>query len=661
MNGWQKVKRFAVKLSFLSQKAVRKFTAHFYQSTSVLTGVSLPPDRAHDLDKMVVVITGSSRGIGLTLAEIFLEAGSAVVINGRQKEALDAAAGKLKTKYSKFLAVAADVADPLQAKRLVDESLQQFGRIDVLINNAAVPGPMDKKIWDVSPEEFQTVMQANVTAPFLCAREVIRWANSQEHPVRIINVSSGIVGHGAPRLGPYAVSKMGLEGLTLAINADSAADHPLVSVVSIKPRSVTTAMTKAYFSAADYAFMDDPKVLAQVFRYAASAPAADIMGRSLSEPAFAADPQGEIILNNAFAAVKPFRIQPETFRPENAALDQSGAYMHLLQNPFGFYPSVAEAIRAAVNSREVFGYPDPNYTALRQALSARLKLPPEYFTFAPGSSELIDRALRVFSQPRAHIIVTQPTWGSVVWPAILKYGYQATQVPYLGDIKQKNLRHDLDGILKSINVFTRLIYLVNPCNPTGSMVSRQELKHFLENVPRHVTVLLDEAYLDYAQPDKCFNLPEAIDRLPGRVIGLRTFSKFFALSGFRIGYAYGRPEVLDYLNRLELPFNVNHISQLAAVTALQDNSAQEKTYANNHHERQRICSELETLKIANLPSQASFVLFESPLDRGAMRAALKQQGIFMPNVDAAFTQNYAITAVGLPEHNQKILDYLRTW
>jgi histidinol-phosphate aminotransferase len=657
----RKLRRLAFNSYLIFQKIFRKIVNKLFPTPLPQTHKAVSKDSVSALDNAVVVITGSSSGIGRSLAEAFAAAGSSVVINGRNEASLNLALNKLKGKYSNVAAIKADVSQYEGAKKLIEQSIQKFGKIDVLINNAAMPGPIDKKIWDISLKEWQDVIDNDLTSSFLCSKELIHWAETNQHRVRIINVSSGIVNYGAPNLGAYNVAKMGVEGLTTSIAADCSNDNLLVSVVSIRPRSVRTEMTKKYYSKVEYGLMDDPEVLSPIFLYAASAPFQEIMGKSLSEPAFSADPKGEIVLNNLLSPVRPLRIEPEIFKRDSYTkkLDKVGAYMHLLQNPLGFYPSVAETISKNIYSRDLHGYPDPAYTELRVAVSQHTGIKPNYITFSNGSSELIDRAMRTFSGTKGNIIITRPTWGSVVWPSFQRCGLGPIEVPYLGTLAQKNIRHDLEGILNMINHETKLIYLVNPCNPTGSIVDKNDLKNFLYSVPSHVTVILDEAYIDYCEPAKRFNLPETLDNIPCRVIGLRTFSKFYALSGFRIGYAYGMPEVIDYIDRLALPFNVSNISQFAAITALKDSESQEKTYNNNLLERQRICKELDRLNIFNMPSQTNFILFDCPLDREKMRAALKEEGIFMPHLDALFSSNnYTITTVGLPEHNQKILDFL---
>ena len=209
----RKLRRLAFKSYLIFQKIFRKIVNKLFPTPLPQSHKAVSKDSVLALDNAVVVITGSSSGIGRALAEAFAAAGSSVVINDRNETMLNLALNKLKGKYSNVAAINADVSQYEGAKKLIEQSIQKFGKIDVLINNAAVAGPVDKKIWDISLEEWQDVIDNDLTSSFLCSKEIIHWAETNQHRVRIINVSSGIVNYGAPNLGAYNVAKMGVEGL----------------------------------------------------------------------------------------------------------------------------------------------------------------------------------------------------------------------------------------------------------------------------------------------------------------------------------------------------------------------------------------------------------------------------------------------------------------
>jgi histidinol-phosphate aminotransferase len=615
------------------------------------------PAPALDLSQAVVIITGSTRGIGRALAEAFAAKGAAVVVNGRDAAAVESLERELRAAGARVRGVAANVAEPEGASRLIEAALQSFGRIDVLINNAAVIGPPKRPIWDVEPSEWEAVLRVNVSAGFFCARETARWAIRAGSPVRIVNVSSGVVHSGAPLLGAYSVSKAAQQGLTTALTADAELLSPLVSAVSVEPRSVATAMTRSYFSHTEYALMEPAESVVPVFLYAATAPADAVAGKHLLEPAFAQDPGAEVVLNSPFATapdlrpVPAYRWPPAGTPPEAEA----GEYLHLLQNP-RHRAAVGLSLAERVRGPELHRYPDPSYADLRARISEYTGLPPEWIRVGAGASQLIDRALRLFCQPYDSILVTKPTW-SLFFGLALRYRLRMTEVACLGSVAGKDLRHDLTGLLNAVGRRTRLVYLVNPCNPTGSMLEKAALLAFVEALPAHVTLLLDEAYVEYSEPERRVAIPALLAAARCRLVVLRTFSKFFALSGFRVGYALGKPEVVRHLDRIDLNFGVANASQFAACICLGDALSMTTTYVENARERTRLQAGLDALGLANMPSQANFVLVHCPVDPARMRADLAKEGLHLPNVDV-FLGSYALLAVGTPEHNARVLGYL---
>ncbi len=607
-----------------------------------------------DVRGMVVVITGSSRGIGLALAKGFASAGARVVINARSHGELAKARHDLATAGCEVTAVVADISSEDGAEGLLRQAESHFGPVDVLINNAAVAGPPDREVWSIESAQWLEVVRVNILGAAHCSGAFARRAVATGRPVRILNVSSGVVGHGFPKLGAYAVSKDALEGLTRAYGWDS--NDQLITVASIQPRSVRTAMTRAHFDAVQLALLDDPESLVPMFLWAATAPAEIVHGRTFNEPAFAADRAGAVHLRGPLAASLPIVIEPETFRPGSDSGKQPGAYMHLLENAHEYCPGVAEDLAAAVRERGLYSYPDPAYRSLRQAISREAGASPEQIALGAGSSDLIDRILRLFCAPGDSVVVTKPTW-SFFQAFVRRWHLLPNEVPITGSLRAGSLRHDLEGMLMAITARTRLVYLVNPCNPTGTFVAPDELESFVVRIPSHVVTVIDEAYIQYMEPELRPALMSSLAKARTRLIILRTFSKFFGLSGLRVGYACTTAETAQMLDRAQTPFCISSPACMAVLAALKDQAFRQRVYETNASGRRRLAEGLGALEIASQPSQTNFVLFECPTDPHRLREDLRTQGLILPDVNQ-FLRNYALLAVGKSEHNELVLQAL---
>lgn len=632
----------------------RKVHAKVFPSTAAANATaSTPPACERGLDQQVVLITGSSRGIGLALSRSFVRAGARVVISARSQAQLDAARASFGADKDKVVAIAADLSSPEGPETLIAQAVERCGWVDVLINNAGTSGPSGA-VWEASAHDWEAVWRTNVLAPAACAAALVRRARQHGLPVRILNVSSGIAGHGAPDLGLYAVSKDALEGLTRALAADDTAG--LVSAASIRPRSVRTGMTRDYYDGTTFALLDDPEVVAPVFLWAATAPSAVVNGRSFSEPAFAASAAAAAAIPGSMAATAPIRLVPETFVPGSRKFEAPGAYMHLMENPHGFYPAAARSLATARPARSVWSYPDPSYRSLRECIAAEAGVTAAQVAMCPGSSEMIDRILRVFCAPGASIVITKPTW-SFFHAFAQRWHVIPTEVAMLGTMRDHSMRHDLDGLLRAVTPRTRLVYLVNPCNPTGTVVPREDLERFVRALPGHVVCVIDEAYIQFADPAQRPDVRSMIESAAARVIVLRTFSKFFALSGLRTGYACAREETVDLLARGEVPFCVNAPAVAAVPAVLGDLAFRQKVFDENVRGREQLYRGLSSLDIAFQPSQTNFVLFECPTDPERLRADLHDRGLVLPNVNQ-FLRNYSVLAIGTREHNDMVLEAL---
>lgn len=313
------------------------------------------------------------------------------------------------------------------------------------------------------------------------------------------------------------------------------------------------------------------------------------------------------------------------------------------ENPLGPSPKALAAAREVLN--HVHRYPDANAFKLRERIAAELSVPMTHIIQGNGSNELLDLAVRTFCTSEHHIVFAEPAF--VVYRiAALAHGVPFTAVPV------RDLTHDLDAMLAAITERTRLVFVGNPNNPTGTYVNLDALRRFLRAVPPEVIVLIDEAYIEYATaadfPD-CLTLRGEHERL----IVCRTFSKIHGLAGLRVGYGVSTPELVGYMNRVRAPFNVGNLGQVAAIAALDDVEHVRHSRELNSSERARVSAHLTAMGLSVAPSQANFVLIDVKRNGRAVYDALLRKGVIVRPF-ASLPSSIRVT-VGKPAENERFL------
>jgi histidinol-phosphate aminotransferase len=317
------------------------------------------------------------------------------------------------------------------------------------------------------------------------------------------------------------------------------------------------------------------------------------------------------------------------------------------ENPLGPSPFAVEAARGALQS--VHRYPDGSAWSLRDRIAAFHGVRPDEVLQGAGSNELLDLVVRTFATPADHIVFGEPAF--VVYRiAALAGGVPFTAVPLVQHV------HDLPAMAAAVTPKTRVLFVANPNNPTGTYVGRAAVEKLLREVPPEVIVVMDEAYFEYADAQDYPN-SLALRHLRERLLVMRTFSKIYGLAGLRVGYAIGPARLIDYMNRVRAPFNVSSPAQAAAVAALDDTKHVVESRALNGMERSRLSEELEELGLNVAPSQANFVLVDVRRPARPVYDALLQHGVIVRPFGSLPT-SLRVT-VGMPRENDRFLQALR--
>ncbi len=319
------------------------------------------------------------------------------------------------------------------------------------------------------------------------------------------------------------------------------------------------------------------------------------------------------------------------------------------ENPIGPSPKVLQSIDAIL--KETHRYPDGNATRLKDSIAKKFNTSPNQVTIGNGSNDIIEFIARSFLGPDDSAIYSEHAFA--VYPLVVKaVGAKGIEVP------AKDFSHDLEAMLKAIEENTKLIFIANPNNPTGSFVELDELLAFLEKVPEDIIVLLDQAYFDYSSFETRDANFDILKKFPNLVMS-RSFSKAYGLAGFRVGYSVSSEDIANYLNRVRQPFNANSLALYAAEKALEDDDYMNQCLQLNSEQKKVLYEGLNSQGYEYLPSRANFISFDCKKDSNDAFNKLLHEGVIVRSLGVYKMPNFLRVSIGLPEENLLFLEKLK--
>jgi len=319
------------------------------------------------------------------------------------------------------------------------------------------------------------------------------------------------------------------------------------------------------------------------------------------------------------------------------------------ENLLGPSPKAVAAIQKELS--KIYLYPEGPCTVLRRALAEKFSLPEERVVISNGADNLILMIANAFVDEGDEVVMADPTF-SVYTNVTQIMGGKPIKV------KLKDFTHDLDTMLKKVNRKTKLVFICNPNNPTGTTVSLESFNYFLSKLPKRVIVILDEAYGDFVE-DAFY--PNGLDyiREKRQLIVLRTFSKVYGLAGLRIGYALGREDLVDCLYQVRDPFPVHRLAQVAAVAALNDEDHAIKSIQLVYEGKRYLYKELDRLGLSYIPSQANFILIDFEKDSEEIFQALLREGVIIRPGKIWGYPTFARVTIGRMDDNRRFIKALK--
>ena len=318
------------------------------------------------------------------------------------------------------------------------------------------------------------------------------------------------------------------------------------------------------------------------------------------------------------------------------------------ENALGPSPKAVAALKRACD--QLHRYPDAAYTTLKAAISKHTGIEPSSIAVGNGSDELLVMALRAFVEPGEDIVVAEPTFliyalqGQVC-------GANVIRVPL------SNLRYDLLAMRRAVTPQTKLVFIANPDNPTGTYVTAKELQTFLDSLPPQVVVVVDEAYYEFVDAKDYPRTLKLLERFP--LIVTRTFSKAYGLAGLRVGYGFAQPRIVRALEVVREPFNVNSLAAVAACAALEDRAFLRRTLQLTRQGRGFIERELTALGLRAVPSVTNFVLVEVGPKAVEIARRLLEQGVIVREMTGWKLEGFIRMTVGTMPENRRAVQALR--
>ena len=318
------------------------------------------------------------------------------------------------------------------------------------------------------------------------------------------------------------------------------------------------------------------------------------------------------------------------------------------ENPLGPSPKAVEAIKNHLST--LHRYPDGSCYYLKERLAERLGIPKNRIILGNGSNEIIELIVRAFLRAGDEAVMAHPAF--IVYQMIVQAAGGKNVI-----LPLKEFTHDLEAMAGAVTGKTRLVFITNPNNPTGTIVKRDAFERFLKRVPEDVIVVMDEAYFEYVSDPE---YPNGMDYINDRlVVSLRTFSKIYGLAGLRIGYGVASEEIINYLEKVRQPFNVNSLAQVAAMAALDDQGHVEKSVSINSDGLSYLYRELDCMGLSYVKSQANFLLIDMKGDCAKIYQELMKKGVIVRPMGIYNLNNYLRITVGLPEENKRFIEALK--
>ena len=622
--------------------------------------IKLKKKSIEDLDNKVIIITGSSKGIGYKLAKTLSNYNTKLVINGRNQQTIDKVVNELKKNNKNIIGIKADVSLEKDVDELIKKTLNQFEKIDIVVNNAAI----NQGTRDLSKKNFndwKKELSVNIDAVFLLSQKTITYMRKNKIRGKIINVSSDSckLNNSVSKSGTNILSKNFVEKMS-NIMADENYFYKIAVTTIRIDEMINTGLKNLMpfdlpknfdnisknFNSISSLFASDPSKIIPVFLYVMKAPFHEVSGKLISTKSYLKNPNLSKIVPN-YNLTLDERLYSRAKLTKSINHRKKNVTYLVKQNNLG----PTKRIKDIINKRKL-KFDVINSNAIYQSVLDRIiakneNINHKKITFFRTEYDAIRKIIDLFVPKYNEIITIYPSWSYL----FLVCNEKKITMKYtvLKEINDKNLQPNMYFITKFINSRTKMIYLSSPNTTSGQSLSEKDFKYLLDNVPDNIPILIDQRFEDFSNKKNTFNPLKYLNK---NVVVLRSFNNFYGIQNLELAYTISSRNLSKLIQNSQIiDTPIDRFSEFLALTVYQDQKY--NNYVRNYffNEKKRLYKILEDRDIKYIPSETNFFLIKTNKSKDECKKDLEKHDIILYESEDAWGSYWT-----LPLSTKKIND-----
>jgi gluconate 5-dehydrogenase len=626
--------------------------------------------KKEELDDKVILITGSTRGIGYSLAKMLSNFKTKIVINGRNQENIDKVVNQLKKNNQNIIGIKADVSSEEDVDNLIKTTIKEYGQIDILVNNAAI----NLGSRDLSRKKFKdwkNELSVNIDAVFLLSQKMITYMRKNSIKGKIINVSSDSskLNSTNSRSGTNILSKSFVEKMTnimaeenyfyrIAVTTIRIDEFINTGIKNLMPFEIPTELSNVTkkFDSFTYLFASDPNKIIPVFLYVMRAPFHEISGKLISTKTYLDNSKlSKIVPNYNLTLDSRLYNNVKLTKSINHRLNKNVNYI-VKQNNIGPTPRIKEIINKRKLKFDVINSNSRYQSVLDKIIGKKNNINPKKITFFRTEYEAMRKIIELFVPKYHEVITIYPSWSYL----FLVCNEKKINMKYtvLKDIGNNKLQPNYYFITKFITARTKLIYLSSPNTTSGISMNEKDFKYLLDRVPDNIPIMIDQRFLDFSNKPNSFDPTKYLNKT---VIILRSFNNFYGIQNLELAYTITSLDIAKlFKNSQIIDTPLDKFSEFLAMSVYQDQKYY--NYIKNYHfnEKKRIYKILDNRNVKYIPSETNYFLIYTTKTKLECKKDLEKNNIILYESEDAWGSYWTLPITD-KKTNNLVIDIITSY